>query len=156
MFGRTMFDEVNDFRRSFDQLFDSFWSGQRRLSGDRSSDWSFVPAVETGWTDDYLNLRVVLPGVTQENVRITAQGNSLTVQGERHLPENFGKEGAVYNQMAYGRFERTLELPTGLDLENLHAWLHDGVLDIRIPVAQAVKPKHIPINAGAETKSISS
>lgn len=144
MFGRTIFDELADFRRTFDQIFDAF-GPQRRLSG---SEWSFAPAVETGWTDDFLNLRVVLPAVREEDLKLTVQGNQLAIQGERRAPEEFGKKGTVYNQMHYGRFERTLQLPAGLDMDKLQAHLHDGVLDIRVPVADAVKPRQIPISVG--------
>lgn len=148
MFGRTMFDELNDLRRSFDQIFGQMQGPARRTgeSGDRP-EWGFTPAVETGWTDDYLNLRVVLPAVAQKDIKMTIQGNQLTIQGERRQPEDFGKEGTFYNQLAYGRFERTLELPNGLDMDKLQAHLHEGVLDIRVPVAAAVKPKQVPISA---------
>ncbi|HWQ54020.1 MAG TPA: Hsp20/alpha crystallin family protein [Bryobacteraceae bacterium] len=107
MFGRTMFDELNELRRSFDQVFGQLPVQGRRTgeSGDRP-EWSFTPAVETGWTDDYLNLRVVLPAVSQKDIKMTIQGNQLIIQGERRQPENFSKEGTFYNQMAYGRFER--------------------------------------------------
>lgn len=154
MFGRTIFDDLNDFRRNFDQVFENFYTARRGGSTDRA-DWAFAPAVETGWTDDFLNLRVVLPGVTENDLKITMQGNQLTLQGERRAPENFGKEGMVYNQMVYGKFERTLELPSGLDVDKMQAHLHDGLLDIRIPVAAAVKPRQVPISTGpAEKKSI--
>jgi HSP20 family protein len=154
MFTRSL-DEINEMRRSFDQLFESFFNATpRRASGQTaSSDWVFAPAVESGWTDDYLNLRVVIPGVTEKDMKVTVQGNQLYISGERKAPENFGKEGYVWNQIPYGKFERVLDLPAGLDLDKLQAHLHDGLLDIRIPVASAMKPKQIQITA-AEPKEI--
>jgi HSP20 family protein len=149
MFARTFWDDFSDFRHAVDQVFDSF-SNHRPTGNER--EWTFTPAVETGWTDDYLNLRVVLPGVKQEHLKVTTQGTQLVIQGERKAPEDFGKEGAVYNQLAYGKFERTLDLPNGLDVDKLQAHLHDGLLDVRIPVAQAVKPKQIKITSGAEAQ----
>ena len=154
MFGRTVFDELNDFRRNFDQVFDTFYSAARRGGNERSSDWAFTPAVETGWTDDHLNLRVVLPGVTAEDLKMTMQGSKLTIQGERRAPADFGKEGMVYNQLLYGKFERTLELPAGLDVDKMQAHLHEGLLDVRVPVAAAVKPRQVPISAGETSKKI--
>ena len=144
MFARSVWDEFNDFRRSFDQLFDQFQSSTRRTSaGER--DWtSFMPAVETGWTDESLNLRVVLPGVAEKDLNVRVQGNQLVITGERRAPENFGKE--VYQLISYGKFERTLDLPNGLDLDKMQAYLHDGVLDIRVPIAQAMKPRQIQVN----------
>lgn len=152
MFGRTIFDELNQVRRSFDQFFDNVQGTSQRTAGNGAREWSFAPPVETGWTDDHLNLRVVLPGVSEKDLSMTVQGSTLTLQGERHAPENFGKEGLVYSQIAYGKFERALELPAGLDLEKMHAYLHDGVLDIQVPVAQAVKPKQVPIATGRENQ----
>ena len=151
MFPRTFFDEMNEFRRAFDQAFENAFSPARR-SG--STEWTFVPAVETGWTDDNLNLRVVVPGVTEQDLKLTVQGNQITIAGERKAPENFAKEGMAYNLMPYGKFERTLELPAGLDVDKLQARLHEGILDLQIPVAQAVKPKQIPIATGGETRKI--
>jgi HSP20 family protein len=144
MFARSVWDEFGDFRRSFDQLFDQFYSSSRRNATGERSDWSFTPAVETGWSDDHLNLRVVLPGVTEKDLNVRVQGNQLVISGERRAPQDFGKE--VYQLITYGHFERTLDLPNGLDLEKMQAYLHDGVLDIRIPIAQAMKPRQIQIN----------
>jgi HSP20 family protein len=153
MFARSFWDEFADFRRSFDQLFDQFYSTSRRNSTGERSDWTFAPAVETGWSDDHLNLRVVLPGVSEKDLNVRVQGNQLVISGERPAPENFGKE--VYQLISYGKFERTLDLPNGLDLEKMQAYLHDGVLDIRVPLAQAMKPRQIQIhNTAQPTKSI--
>ncbi len=155
MFARTIFDELNDIRRTFDRAFDQYASHRGASAGERP-EYAFVPAVETGWTEDNLNLRVVLPGVAQNDLKMTVQGHTLTIQGERRPPEKFGKEGMVYNQIAYGKFERSLELPDGLDVEHLQAHLHDGVLDIRVPIAQAVKPREVKIAVGSspEAKTI--
>ena len=102
--------------------------------------------MESGWTDDHLNLRVVVPGVAERDLKVTVQGNQLYLQGERKAPENFGKEGYVWNAIPYGKFERVLDLPAGLDLDKLQAHLHEGFLDIRIPLASAMKPKQISIS----------
>jgi HSP20 family protein len=60
----------------------------------------------------------------------------------------------VLTYLPYGKFERTLDLPSGLDMEKVQAHLHDGLLDIRIPVVQAVKPKQIPISTGPGQKAL--
>lgn len=133
---------LENFRRSIDQFFDSFYGTARRGTTD---EWVFSPAVETGWTDDHLNLRVVLPGVSEKDLKVSVQGNTLVVEGERKAPKDFGKEGYVYTTMPYGRFERVIDLPNGLDLDKLSAVLHDGVLDIQIPLTTAMKPRQIPI-----------
>lgn len=145
MFTRSIWDEMNEFRRSFDQLFNSLSTVSRpRLDGETV----FVPAVETGWTDEALNLRFVIPGVTEKDLRLTVQGNQLIVQGERKAPENFAKNGNAFWQVAYGKFERAVDLPNGLDVDKLRAHLHDGFLDVQIPVSEAMRPRNVQIQIG--------
>jgi len=110
--------------------------------------------VETGWTDDYLNLRFVVPGIRNEDLEVTVQGHQLVLRGERKAPEGFGKEGSVFYRLPYGRFERVVELPHNVDSGKLDAYLHDGVLDVLIPIAEGAKPKKIEITAGKEPKAI--
>jgi len=132
-------------RRDMDRFFESFGNEQG------GQFWTGGPAVETGWTDDYLNLRLVLPGVPENSVELSVQGNHLVIRGERPAPENFGKEGMTYYRLLYGKFERTVDLPNGLDTDHVEAHLHHGLLDIRIPVSEAVKPKRIEIQAQKES-----
>jgi HSP20 family protein len=155
MFARTFWDELNDFRRSFDQNFENFYNNAaRRGNGADRPEVTFTPVIESGWTDDHLNMRVVLPAVSQKDLKLSVQGNQLVIRGERRAPEHFAKEGGLNQQLLYGRFERVLDLPNGLDLEKMQAQLHDGVLDIRVPVAQAMKPRQIQISTGSEAKSV--
>ena len=142
MFANSMWNEMNEFRRSFDHLFNNLAT----LSGPRrNGEFTFSPNVETGWTDESLNLRFVIPGVPEKDLKITVQGNQLQIQGERMTPEDFANNGNAYLQLAYGKFERVVDLPNGLDVEKMKAHLHDGILDIRIPLAEAMKPRQIQI-----------
>lgn len=141
---RSLFREFEEIRRTMDRIFQDFVRATERFAP-LTTEWTFAPAVETGWTDEYLNLRVILPGVSEKDLEVNVQGNQLVIRGERKLPEGFGKEGYTYTWLPYGKFERVIDLPSGLNTDKIEAYLHDGVLDIRIPVAEAMKPKHIPI-----------
>ena len=135
------FDEVDSFRRSVERLLENgSW-------GHNSDPYlrAFAPAVETGWTDDYLNMRFVLPAVSQEDLDVSIQGNQLILKGKRRMPGDFGKQEQCFYRLPYGEFERTVDLPNGLNLDHMEARLHHGVLDVRIPVAESMKPKRIEI-----------
>lgn len=67
MFSRSIWDEMNDIRRSFDHLLESV-SRPQKVTG-AGTEWTFSPAVETGWTDDSLKIRVMLPGVGQNDLQ---------------------------------------------------------------------------------------
>jgi HSP20 family protein len=153
MFNRDIQQTLDHFRRVMDQAFSDFFvpSGFRSTSGE-GTEWTFTPAVETGWNDDYLNLRVILPGVREDDVKVQLQGNQLVVEGERKEPENFAKNGGSM-RLPYGKFYRAIDLPNGLDQDRVQCRLHDGVLDVQLPIAETMKPRRIPIE-GAEGRKV--
>jgi len=145
---------LDQFRRSVDQMFDSFYGqtlpSASTASGERT--WTFSPVVESGWNDQYLNLRAILPGVGENDVRVSVQNNQLVIEGERKAPEGFNKNS--FTQLAYGKFYTALTLPTGLDLDHVSCRLTNGILEIQVPISEASKPKQIQIQTGEQRKAI--
>jgi HSP20 family protein len=135
-------------------MFDNFYGSplERSLpSNERAA--VFSPVLESGWTDDALFLRAIVPGVPESEIKVTVQNNQLVIEGERKAPEGF--ERSAFTQLAYGRFYTAVTLPNGLDLDKLVCRLHEGVLDVRVPLAEASKPRQIRIETGETRKSIS-
>lgn len=156
-FSNDIRQTLDHFRRSVDQMFDNVYghpSDRSRGGSPETSNWSFSPVIETGWTDNSLRLRAVLPGVSQNDVNVNLTGHQLVISGERKLPEGFGRNSVT--QLAYGKFTAAVTLPAGLDVEKIECRLQDGVLDIAIPVAEAMKPKQIPIQCESHQRSIRS
>jgi HSP20 family protein len=146
---------LDQFRRSVDHLLDTSFGypNDRPVSGSSErTDWTFSPALETAWDENTLRLRAILPGVKQGDVNVAMQGSQLVISGERKQPESFGKNG--FTHLTYGKFTTTVALPNGLDVEKVNCELHDGVLDISIPVAEAMKPRQIPIQGAGSQKAI--
>ena len=90
---------LEQFQRSVDQMFQNFYglpseTGRTASSG-TGSEWRFSPAVESAWTDTSLTLRVILPGVSQNDVKVSVQNNQLIIEGERKAPEAFHKNGPI-------------------------------------------------------------
>jgi HSP20 family protein len=112
-----------------------------------------VPVIETAWGDSNLQLRAILPGVAQQDLKVSVQNNQLIIEGERKTPENF-KHNA-HAQLAYGKFYTAVTLPSGLNVDKLNCRLQDGVLDIQIPVSEQMKPRQVQIQSGEARKSIS-
>jgi HSP20 family protein len=149
---------LEQFQRSVDQMFQNFYgmpseTGRSAPSG-TGSDLRFSPVVESAWTDTSLTLRVILPGVTQNDVKVSVQNNQLIIEGERRAPDAFQRN--AHTQLAYGRFYAAVTLPAGLDLNKLNCQLRDGILEIQVPVSEQMKPKQIQIQTGdTQRKSIS-
>jgi HSP20 family protein len=147
---------LDHFRRSVDQLFENFYgfpaeTGRAQIGP--GSQWMFTPAVETAWGESSLNLRVILPAVNEDSLKVTVQNNQLVIEGERKAPEGFDRN--AFTQLAYGKFHTAVTLAAGLDLDKLNCRLHDGVLDIHVPVSEKMKPRQIQIQKGEQRKSIS-
>jgi HSP20 family protein len=146
---------LDQFRRSVDQMFENFYGYQAQPGASTNSSertWTFSPVVESGWNDNFLTLRAILPGVSEKDVQVSVQNNQLVIEGERKAPEGFEKN--AYTQMAYGKFYAALTLPSGLDVDHVTCQLHNGVLDLQVPILEARKPKQIQIRTGAEQKAI--
>lgn len=147
---------LDHFRRSVDQLFENFYgypleTGRPAQIG-QGSQWTFSPAVETAWGDTHLRLRAVIPGVQQNDLKVSVQNNQLVLEGERKAPQGFDKNSLT--QLSYGKFYSTVTLPAGLDLDKLMCRLHEGVLDIEIPVSEKMKPRQIQIQTGEQRRSV--
>jgi HSP20 family protein len=154
LFTNDVRQTLDQFRRSVDQMFDNFY-GQALPSGSTASGdrtWTFSPVVETGWNDQYLNLRAILPGVAEKDVHVSVQNNQLVIEGERKAPEGFDKNS--FTQLAYGKFYAALTLPTGLDVDHVSCRLWNGILEIQVPITEASKPKQIQIQTGEERKAL--
>ena len=146
LFTNDVRQTLDQFRRSVDQMFENFYGYQGQpaaavASGERT--WTFSPLMESGWSENFLNLRAILPGVPEKDVRVSVQNNQLVLEGERKAPAGFDKN--TVTQLVYGKFYTALTLPSGLDLDHVNCHLHNGVLDIQVPIAEASKPKQIQI-----------
>ena len=152
MVPRDIRQTLDHFRRSVDQLFSDVYNSDSAHTNQESQEFVFTPAVESGWTENDLRLRAILPGVSEKDVHVTVRNDRLVVEGERKAPEGWNPSG--YSQIAYGRFYVAIPLPSGLNLDKVSCRLHDGVLDIQVPLAEQMKPRQIPIEAGESRKAV--
>lgn len=154
LFTNDVRQTLDQFRRSVDQMFENFY-GQVPSSGSNSTGertWTFSPVLESGWNDQFLTLRAILPGVAEKDVHVRVQNSQLIMEGERKVPEGFNKN--AFTQLAYGKFYTALTLPTGLDVEHVNCRLHNGILEIQIPILEASKPRQIQIQTGEDRKAL--
>ncbi len=95
---------------------------------------------------DAVNVIVELPGVAKEDVKVTLHDGVLTVTAERKQPELKEKEQWVRNEISYGKFERSINLPYQVVAEKVAATHENGILRITLPKAEDAKPKQISIH----------
>ncbi|MFL6139528.1 MAG: Hsp20/alpha crystallin family protein [Frankiaceae bacterium] len=102
---------------------------------------------------DHLVVRLDLPGVPGDKVDVTVDGRTLTIEATREPDEQEGDVVFVRSRL-YGTMRRQLTLPDVLDVDRIEARFDDGVLSLRVPMAEHAKPRRIELQrgrAGTET-----
>jgi HSP20 family protein len=94
-----------------------------------------------------------LPGADPQSIDLTVEKNVLTVHAERRRVDAEGVEFIVAER-PYGTFSRQLFLGETLDTDNIDASYADGVLTLRVPVAERAKPRRVPINTESRQTAI--
>jgi HSP20 family protein len=127
-----------------DRLFEESFVNPRTWSW---GEHQFV-ALDVYATEDDLIVEANLPGVRPEEVDITVEGNTLTIAGETRPSRKEDEGSTLIAEIRRGAFSRTLTLPAGLEPDKATATFEDGVLTLRIPKAEQVKPPQIKITSG--------
>jgi HSP20 family protein len=112
---------------------------------------AFIPPADVIVADDGVRVYMDVPGVSGEQLDIELENDLLTVRGERPLPyeaRDGGNQVTRRIERAFGRFERTLRVPRGLDPDSIKASLKDGVLMLQVPKPESLKPRKIQIQGG--------
>ena len=105
---------------------------------------SVVPRVDVYEDESGITLLADLPGVPRDQLELKVEGDTLLVEGTVQPPTPEGLE-AVYAEVRVPRFRRSFTLSRELDTQRIDANLKDGVLTLRIPKPEALKPRRIEI-----------
>jgi HSP20 family protein len=136
------------FALDFERLFDDFWS-RPRLFRRQMNEFTWSPDVEAFEKNGRFNVRVDLPGLKKEDVKVNVVEGMLTIEGERKRELETKKEGYYRSERSYGSFYRALALPEGSKLDQVLATFKDGVLEISLPLALPVKvAKSVEVKVG--------
>lgn len=104
---------------------------------------AFRPAVDVAEVEGAYLLRMDLPGVAREDVKIETKDDTLTVSGHRKAPEV--TKGYRYCESGYGDFSRSFSLPDTVDHDRVAARFENGVLEVRLSLKPEVGPRRIEI-----------
>jgi HSP20 family protein len=128
---RLMQDMLRDPFAAFGQL--DRWFGD-------FSPRRFQPHLDMVDQGNSLCLTVELPGREREDVELTGEGDALVLRGEKKVASQTEEEGCYRLERAYGRFQRVIPLPEGVDMEKVEAKFAQGVLTIQLPKVATEKP----------------
>jgi HSP20 family protein len=132
--------EFTRIRNEFDNLLQRMWGGLSAFGDDFfESRWG----LDVDETETHYVARVPAPGFELGDFDVYVSGNHLVVKAEHKQSEN-EKNGSHYR---YGRIQRTIPLPEGIEHDKINARYHNGMLELEIPKGQASQAKRIAVKA---------
>lgn len=137
------FRELFDLQRGINQLFEDS-VGKTSREGVALSAWT--PAVDIYEDENSFLIKLELPEVNKEDVKVNLQDNSLSVSGERRIENEEKRDGYHRVERSYGEFYRSFTLPPNVNTEAINAQFKDGVLRLALPKKEEAKPKQISVN----------
>ena len=106
-------------------------------------DWS--PALDAFEDKDKYTVCIEVPGLKKDDLNVTVHDGVLTISGERKTEKDV-KEGTVHRtERYYGKFSRSVSLPSAVRADKVSAAYKDGVLTVEVPKAEEAKPKTIEV-----------
>ncbi len=138
-------DELRRMQRDFDRLFSSFFAPARTEAGPEAETAMWMPRVDLEETPDAYLIHMDLPGLSKKDLNISYHEGVLTVSGERKMETKEEKSNYVHVERQFGRFYRSFTLPKAVDESKIEAEYKDGVLQIRVPKMEAVRPRQIEV-----------
>lgn len=139
--------ELNTIQAEMNRLFNSmFDTTGRGTVGDSGRRW--IPAMDLVETEDHYVLHADLPGLSEKDVNIEVESGVLTISGERRSEHKTEKSGYRRIERSQGAFSRSLTLPEGVNPDAVEAHFDRGVLEVRIPKPEQIKPRKVTISVG--------
>ena len=128
-------EELSNWHRDIDELFG------RVFQRPEGSIQSWAPRMNTYRKDNDYVVKIDLPGVNPEDVHVETEGNLLTISGQRKGEE----KGSEYRETFYGKFERQISLPQGVEADKVTANYQHGVLEVRVPLPAQLAARKVPV-----------
>ncbi|HEY6928706.1 MAG TPA: Hsp20/alpha crystallin family protein [Thermoanaerobaculia bacterium] len=137
------FREMEGLSERFNKLFSNWTRPFDVTESLKVADWA--PAVDIQETEKEYLVKLEIPEVKKEDVKVTFQENELTVTGERRLEKE--EKGKKFHRIerAYGTFVRTFAIPIDADETKIFAEFKDGMLIVKLPKLDKPRPKTVEV-----------
>jgi len=134
----------DNLRREVERLFDVFSGGFGTVpfrssvfdSGPfwgRELSWPTAPAVDFTDTEKAYELTAELPGIDEKNIEVNVANGILSIKGEKQEDKEEKKKDYYIRERNFGSFERSFQVPDGVDADKIEAGFKKGVLTITLP-----------------------
>ena len=137
------FQELRRMREEMDRMFEGMMP---------SPTWAapmMAPAVDVYEKDGNIIVKADVPGLKKDDLEVTATEDSISLKGEFKKEEKVEEQGFYRQERRFGRFFRTIPMPTAINPDQVKASFKEGVIEVTAPKAEAekAKEKKVPIEA---------
>lgn len=147
---RSVANPFVSLQREIDRLFEDFTRGFPTLAPFTGGNGgSLTPSVDVSETDKEIEITAELPGLEEKDVQINVADNVLTIRGEKSAEKEQKDKNYRLVERSYGSFERTLELPSGVDADVIKASLSKGVLKVTVPKPTPAQAKKVEVKVAS-------
>jgi HSP20 family protein len=136
-------DDFQNLRKEMDKRFNRFY---RSMAEDSEGVCECYPMVDIEETKDDFVIYAELPGVSKDDVKINLADDTLTLSGEIKEPEKKDERKFHRIERSYGKFQRSFYVPMHIQSDKVKASFKDGILTVKLPKKEEVKPKEISIS----------
>ena len=130
---RNMLNFFDDVDRMIGQAF------SRPLETEHESDL-YNPLMNVNESDLEYTVSIDIPGVDKRDVEVNMSEGMVTVLGKRKNSQQSKNNSCVWQETSHGTFRRSFELSNAVKEDKIKACFKNGVLNLTIPKAEAVKP----------------
>ncbi len=141
---------LDEMERSMDEMLGRLPGARRGLA--QMGAWT--PTIDMYEEEGNLIIKAELPGVKKEDVDVMVENHTLTIRGEKRS-EHEEKQGGYYvSEASYGEFQRSINLPANVDVDQIEANLDNGTLTVTVPEAAQTQAKKVSITGGEAAKPL--
>jgi HSP20 family protein len=145
------FRDLLSIQDEMNTLFNRAYGERAPGEGAEQRQRLWAPALDIAEQKDAYLVQVELPGVRPDDLDITLEDGLLTIQGERRFTQESSEQQFHRIERRYGRFRRSITLPTQVQADAIEASFEDGLLTVRVPKAEEAKPRRINVQVGGSS-----
>ncbi|HFD39870.1 MAG TPA: Hsp20/alpha crystallin family protein [Anaerolineae bacterium] len=140
-------DPFLSFQQQINQMFDDFFRGWglEPFGLDREKWELFSPSLDVVETDKEIKVSVELPGMDEKDIDVKVFRDMLTISGEKRQEKEERGHNYLRTERSYGAFQRTVPLPSEVDVNKADAVFRKGVLTVTLPKATTAQTRKIAV-----------
>lgn len=137
------FRELFELQRGINKLFGDNFGDSRERENVALRAWT--PAVDVYEDQNAFLIKLELPEINRNDVKVNLEDNTLSISGERRVENEDKRDNYHRVERSYGQFYRSFTLPPNVDAAAINAQFKDGMLRLTLPKKEEAKPKQIEV-----------